>query len=270
VLQRPPGDCDRAALFRAFGRAVAALGGRYVTAEDVGTSVGDMRTVRMETTHVAGLDAAPGKAGGDPSPWTALGVFKAMEAAAKATLGSDLKGLRVAVQGTGSVGADLCRLLAETGAKLILSDIDTGRARALADALGARYVFADEILAVDADILAPCALGAVLNAQTIPMLAVRLVCGAANNQLATETDGAALLARGIAYVPDYVANAGGIINVSAEYLSETTAEVRQRIDGIAGRVTRILDETARTGRPSQDIADEMARRIIAGADQAAA
>jgi len=269
VLRRPSGAFDRQALFRAFGRAVAGLDGRYVTAEDVGTGVADMQAVRAVTGHVAGLEAAPGRAGGDPSPWTALGIFKSMQAAAQLVFGSDLKGLRVAVQGAGNVGSGLCRLLSEAGAKLIVADIDAARARALADKYGARYAFADEILEAEADILAPCALGAVLNDRTISRLNARLVCGGANNQLATDADGVVLLERGIAFVPDYVANAGGIINVAAEYMGETTAQVEQRIGRIGARVTAILGQAARERRPSHEVADEMAQRIIATARQAA-
>ena len=265
VLQKPDGDFDRAAVFRVFGDAIAALAGDYITAEDVGTTVADMREVRKRAPYVAGLDAGAGMAGGDPSPWTALGVFKSMKAAARDALHFDLKGSTVAVQGIGNVGGGLCRLLKEEGAQLIVADIDERRAAALANELGAKLVGIDEILSVDADVLAPCALGGILNAETIPSLRARLVCGGANNQLAAESDGAALLARGILYAPDYVVNAGGIINVSAEYLGETSRQVGDRVDRIAGRLLDILRRAAEEQLPPGLVADRMAQDMIASA-----
>ena len=263
VLQRPEGSFDRAAMFRAFGRAVEKLGGQYVTAEDVGTTIADMRAIAEETRHVAGLDKKPGFAGGDPSPWTALGIFKSMQAAARVSLGSDVRGLTVALQGTGNVGSHLAELLHEAGARLVLADADPARAEALAARFGGRVVAPDEILAAEAEIFAPCALGAVLNEQTIPVLRARLVCGGANNQLATEQDGARLAERGIAYAPDYVVNAGGIINVVAEYLGETEDQVGGRIDLIAERLGEILATAESEGRPSHVVADEMAQQLVA-------
>ncbi|GAA0304247.1 Glu/Leu/Phe/Val dehydrogenase [Sphingomonas oligophenolica] len=263
VLQRPEGSFDREAFFRAYGDAVASLGGTYVTAEDVGTTVADMRAVRERTAYVAGLDAAAGAAGGDPSPWTALGVFEAMKVAARETLSLDLKNATVAIQGTGNVGAGLARLLKQEGAQLILADIDAARVGALAAELSARVVGIDEILAVDSDVVAPCALGGVLDADAIDKLKAQLVCGGANNQLATEADGVRLLGRGIVYAPDYVVNAGGIINVSAEYLGETTQQVSERVHQIAGRLSMVLREARSSGRPSNVVADELAQQIIA-------
>ena len=263
VLQRPEGAFDRAAMFRAFGRAVEKLGGQYVTAEDVGTTIADMRAIAEETRHVAGLDKKPGFAGGDPSPWTALGIFKSMQAASRVSLGSDVRGLTVALQGTGNVGSHLAELLHEAGAKLVLADADAARAEALAAKLGGRVVAPADILAAEAEIFAPCALGAVLNDKTIPVLRARLICGGANNQLATEQDGARLAERGIAYAPDYVVNAGGIINVVAEYLGETEDQVGGRIDLIAERLGEILATAESEGRPSHVVADEMAQKLVA-------
>ncbi len=270
VLRYPEGDFDRAALFRAFGKAVDALGGVYVTAEDVGTSVADMAQVSTMTRHVAGLDPAENMAGGDPSPWTALGVFDAMRTAARLTLDAELADLTVAVQGVGNVGASLCRQLAEAGAKLIIADIDAARCRALADELGATVVDVAEIAAADADIFAPCALGGALTQESVAAMKARLVCGAANNQLATPDVADALLARGIVYAPDYVVNAGGIISVSAEYLGEDEASVRTRVGRIGPRVARLLEQAAREGRSPAMVADEMAEAIIAGAAEKAA
>ncbi|MFB0873236.1 MULTISPECIES: Leu/Phe/Val dehydrogenase [unclassified Sphingobium] len=265
VLQRPEGDFDRAALFRVFGNAVASLKGEYITAEDVGTTIADMRVVRQQAPYVAGLEVAEGMAGGDPSPWTALGVFESMKAAARDVLDFDLADATVAVQGVGNVGGRLCRLLREAGAKLIVADVDEARAAALARDLGAKHVGIEEILVADADILAPCALGGVLNADTIPDLRVRLVCGGANNQLATEADGQALVDRGILYAPDYVVNAGGIINVSAEYLGETSDQVADRVGQIAGRLLDVLHRSTQEQVPPGVMADRLAQHLIASA-----
>lgn len=267
VLHRPLGDFDRDGVFRVFGEAVAALQGQYITAEDVGTTVVDMRIVRQQTRYVAGLETTSGKAGGDPSPWTALGVFQSMKAAAREMLDFDLKGATVAVQGVGNVGGQLCRLLKAEGAKVILADIDDWRAAALAQELGARQVGIKEILNVEADILSPCALGGILNAKTIPMITSRLVCGGANNQLATDACGQALVDRGILYAPDYVVNAGGIINVSAEYLGETSAQVQARVGQIAGRLLGILRDAADARVPPGVMADRLAQETIARADE---
>ena len=270
VLRRPEGSFDRAALFRAFGRAVEALEGRYVTAEDVGTTLFDMREVAKSTRHVAGLDAVDGRAGGDPSPWTAQGVFEAMKAAARLTLGADLSELTVAVQGTGNVGAGLCRRLKDAGARLVIADIDPRRRDALAAVLDARVVDAGEIASVEADVFAPCALGGALTMESVSEMPARLVCGGANNQLAERAVADLLLDRGVAYVPDYVANAGGIISVAAEYLGEDKAGVAARVDRIGERVHAILEQAQREHRPSAFVADEMAERIIAGAERQAA
>lgn len=270
VLRRPVGDFDRVALFRAFGNAVASLEGNYITAEDVGTSIEDMYAVSQQTSYVAGLEPKPGKAGGDPSPWTALGVFQSMQAAANFTFGSDLGGLTVAVQGVGNVGAHLCRLVTQAGGRLIIADVDRARVSSLAQELDAQAVSVDEILSVETDIFAPCALGAVLNDRTIPSLKARLVCGGANNQLATDKDGDALRAREIVYAPDYLVNAGGIINVVAEYLGETNEQVRERVGQIATRLTTVLATAGRNKQSPHIVADEMAEHIIIGTRRVAA
>jgi leucine dehydrogenase len=270
VLRKPDGPLDRVALFRAFGRAVEKLGGAYVTAEDVGTSVADMQEVAHATRHVAGLPPAEGCAGGDPSPWTAKGVFDAMEVAAAIALGRGLHGLTVAVQGTGNVGADLCRRLADAGARLIIADVSPVRRDRLKAVLGAEVVDVSEIASVDADIFAPCALGGVLDRRTVASMKAKLVCGAANNQLANADAAAMLVERGIVYAPDYVVNAGGIINVSAEYLGETESDVEARVAEIGPRVGALLERAAREGRSPALVADEMAEEVIAGAQRAAA
>jgi leucine dehydrogenase len=180
---------------------------------------------------------------------------------------SDMERVR---ERTGNVGAALCRMLRAAGARLVIADVDRRRVDALVAELGARAVGVDEILAADADILAPCALGGVLTSRTIPSLKARLICGAANNQLETEADGKALAARGIVYAPDYVVNAGGIINVSAEYLGEAPEAVERRIAEIAPRLTAILESAAREHIPANTVADTLARRLIARGQRAAA
>ena len=270
VLRRPKGDFDRAALFQAFGRAVEKLGGRYVTAEDVGSTVEDMKNVASASRHVAGLPPAVGRAGGDPSPWTAKGVFESIVAASGYVLGSDLKGLTVAVQGVGNVGADLCSRLADAGAKLVISDPDPSRRDRLAHILDAKVVSVDGFMRVEADIMAPCALGGIFDERAVEQLKAKLICGAANNQLKTPQIGQALRQRGITYVPDYVANAGGIISVSAEYLRENLANVQQRVSDIAPRVLSLLQRASSESRSPADVADDMARSVIAAAGRAQA
>lgn len=270
VLRKPEGAFDRVALFRAFGRAVEELGGASITAEDVGTTVADMQEVASATRHVAGLPSAAGRAGGDPSPWTARGVFESMQAAARFALGTDLAGLTVAVQGTGNVGADLCRRLADVGARLIIADPNPTRRDRLAAIHGARVVDTHEIATVEADVFAPCALGGALTRAAAFGLRAKLVCGAANNQLASPDVADLLMDRGITYAPDYVVNAGGIINVSAEYLGEDESAVEARVSAIAPRVAALLDRAARERRSPAVVADEMAEEAIACAERVAA
>jgi leucine dehydrogenase len=253
-----------AELFEAFGRLVESLGGRYVTAEDVGTTTADMSSVARATRYVAGLGAAPGQAGGDPGPKTALGVYLGIKAAVKFRLGrTDLKGVTVAVQGLGGVGRHLCGLLAADGAELFVADVQPAAASFAHDQFKARRVPVEELLALDVDVLAPCALGAVLNSGSIPRLRARIVAGAANNQLAQDEDGAALQAAGILYAPDYVINAGGIISVSREYYGGASeAQVIADIQAIPARLTGIFERARRENRPTNQIADQMARERL--------
>jgi leucine dehydrogenase len=255
-------------LFHAFGRVVESLGGRYITAEDVGCSVEDMRQVNEVTGYVSGLPRSGGNAGGDPSPLTALGVFLGIEAAVESRLGADsLKGIRVAVQGVGHVGLHLCRLLHEAGAILTVSDVNRENLKLAKNELPVTEIAPANLLYADVDVLAPCALGNILTSQTIPKLTASIVAGAANNQLATEADGARLADRNILYAPDYVINAGGIINVAREYYGGSSEEeVRTEIGGIPERLKLIFDEAKTSKRPTNIIADELARRIVAGAE----
>lgn len=264
VLAPERGATITTAQLEAFGRAVESLGGRYVTAEDVGMSEARMKIIAGQTRYVSGLPVASGAAGGDPGPYTAHGVYLGVRAAAARGLGaSDMKGVRVAIQGVGSVGGGLARLLVKDGAVLTIADVDQARAEAMAAELGATAVPSDAILAQDVDLFSPNALGAILTAETIPTLKARVVAGGANNQLATHADGLRVHERGILYAPDYVINAGGIINVGLEYLGHgDEAEVMARIARIPDRLTEVWDESDRTGRPASDVADQIAKRLI--------
>jgi leucine dehydrogenase len=264
VLASKPGDTIKEAQLEAFGRAVDSLGGKYVTAEDVGMSEASMKIIATQTRHVSGLPVAAGSAGGDPGPYTAYGVYLGVKAAAKRGLGADsMKGVHVAIQGVGSVGGGLAKLLAKDGARLTLADVDAGRAQVLANELGAETAAADAILGVEADVVSPNALGAILTERSIDALKTRVIAGGANNQLETREDGARLAERGILYAPDYVINAGGIINVALEYLGQgDEAEVTARIERIPTRLIEVWDEADRSGSPSSDVADMLARRLI--------
>jgi leucine dehydrogenase len=226
-----------------------------------------MEQVARHTRFVSGLGRRNGSAGGDPGPKTALGVFLGIKAAVRFRLGrSDLEGLSVAVQGVGGVGYHLCRLLAAEGVRLRVADLRCSAVDRVRDELGAAAVRPESALAEDVDVLAPCALGAVLSSQTIPQLRARIVAGAANNQLAEDKDGLALQLAGVTYAPDYVINAGGIISVAREYLGGATeAQVTAEISGIPARLTEIF-ERARERLPTNAIADAMARERI-GRDQ---
>ena len=206
-------------MLAAFGDAVDRLGGRYVTAEDVGICVADMVAVAARTPYVSGLPAEGDAAGGDPGPFTAMGVYHGMKAAVRHRLGKDsLAGVHVALQGVGSVGGGVARLLARDGAKLTLADINRDRAEALADELGGEAVETDAVMGVACDVFSPNALGAILDDEGIARLEAPIVAGAANNQLARPEHGDALVARGVLYAPDYVFYAGGIISAALEYL----------------------------------------------------
>ena len=251
-------------MLHAFGKAVDGLGGRYVTAEDVGINVADMIEVARSTKYVAGLPNSGGDVGGDPGPHTSLGVFLGIKAAVKWALGKDsLSGLHIALQGAGSVATGVALHACAEGAKLSIADVDQAKAQKLAERAGGKVVSADEILELEADVLSPNALGAILTQSTIDKLKVPVVAGGANNQLATPQDGERLHARGILYAPDYVINAGGIINVCTEYLGDGDATlVRRRIEGIPVRLEQIWSEGAETGRDPAAVADAMAQRLI--------
>jgi leucine dehydrogenase len=251
-------------MLHAFGNAVGGLAGRYVTAEDVGMNVADMVEIARSTTYVAGLPNSGGDVGGDPGPHTSLGVFLGIKAAVKWALGKDsLRGLHIAMQGAGSVATGVALHASAEGARLSIADVDEAKAQKLADATGGKLVSTDEILGIDADVVSPNALGAILDEQSIAALKAPIVAGGANNQLATPEDGQRLHTRGILYAPDYVINAGGIINVCTEYLADGDLSlVRRRIEGIPARLQQIWSEGAETGRDPAAVADAMAQRLI--------
>ena len=250
-------------LMRALGRAIQALSGRYLAAEDVGMSLADMEEIARETPHVFGRDPKAGF-GGEPAPMTAFGTYLCIEMAARRALGRDnLKNVVIAIQGAGAVGADLARRLGDAGAHVLIADVHTERAQAAATACGGRVVHPDHILSADADIFAPCALGAILNDVTIPTIRAKIICGAANNQLAMPRHGRALYDRGILYAPDYVVNAGGIINVSHEVSGDYDVhKVEAHVSRIPHTLEQIFDEAEREKLTPDVVADLMAQRAI--------
>ena len=262
VILAPEGDFDRRALFEAFGRAVASLDGRYITAEDVGASVADMEVAATQTRYVVGLPPKGQKAGGDPSPWTALGVFEAMKLVVESRLNLPLRQARVSVQGLGAVGMPLAVLLHEAGAKLVTADISAEKARQAAAMFGAEVVSVDDIHKVPVDVFAPCALGGVIDCKTIGELNCRVICGSANNQLATPIEGRRLHDRGVIYCPDYVVNAGGIVSVMAEYHGDAESLVRARVMRIPSRTDEILVQSEKRNLAANQVADAMAQELI--------
>jgi len=249
----------REMIFRAHGRFVDSLGGRYITAEDVGTNTADMDFVHMETQYVTGL----ANKSGDPSPVTAHGVFRSIQASAKHRWGSDsLEGKAIAVQGLGNVGYYLCKELNAARAKLIVTDIDASRVKRVVDDFKAQAVEHDTIFGVKADIFAPCALGGIINDRTLPQLRVEIVAGGANNQLLEERHGEALEAKGILYAPDYVANAGGVINVYSELAGWTRERSLRKADEIYDTLLGVYDLAREHGIPTYVAADRMAERRL--------
>ncbi len=265
VILLPDGEHDRTALLQRFGRFVDGLGGRYVTAEDAGTGLPDMEIIRTQTKHVVGLGTAHGGSG-DPSPFTALGVRRGIEAYVELVLGKkSLAGLHVAVQGVGHVGYHLCKELHAAGARITLADVrDELAARAAAE-VSAQVVPAAEVHRVPCDVFAPCALGGALNDRTVPQLQCKIVAGAANNQLASDDNGVALQARGILYAPDYAINAGGLINVAQEVAGYDAHASRERTLRIYDTLHAIGARSLKTGEPSHRVADAMVQEILGAA-----
>lgn len=253
---------DREGIFRAHGKHVDSLNNRYITAEDVGTSPSDMEFVAQETQNAVGLAGRSG----DPSPVTAFGVYRGMQACAKFRYGTDdLAGRTVAVQGVGHVGYHLCKHLHEDGATLVVTDIDEAKVNRVVEDFGATAVEGDEIYSVDADVFAPCALGAVINDDTLKILKVDIVAGAANNQLKRDRHGDALGERGIVYAPDYVINSGGLINVNAEVAGWSLERSRQKASEIYDTIMGVLEIARDESIPTYRAADRLAERRLAEA-----
>ncbi|MEE8371252.1 MAG: Glu/Leu/Phe/Val dehydrogenase dimerization domain-containing protein [Sphingomonadales bacterium] len=251
-------------LLRAFGRYIEALGGRYITAEDMGMSPADLEIVATQTKYVAGRDKGQA-ASGDPSPFTAHGVFSGIRASVKQRLGTDdLKGMRVAVQGLGKVGYNLCRELSEAGAELIVSDINPESVARCVEEFDAVAVDPAEILSQNVDVLAPCAMGAIFDDASIPTLTAKVIAGGANNQLAEARHGAVLRDLGILYAPDYVINSGGIISVANEVHNIVVSheEGMKRVENVYDILTDIFAMADKKKLPTSDIADEMAKTLI--------
>lgn len=250
--------------FEAFGEFVNSLRGQYVTAEDVGVTTDDMLSARTRTRFVSGLPPKQNAIGGDPSPWTALGVYVCMKEAAEIRFGSrSLSGLRVAIQGVGNVGYNLCRLLANDGATLFVSDISATKLRRAVDEFGAVALCPEQILAADVDILSPCALGAVFGPSTTERVRAEIIAGAANNQLAADSDGVHLKDLGKLYLPDYVINSGGIVAVAREYLGGfSQSELESEIQRIPARLRKVLQTAFLDDKPPHRVADDIARSII--------
>ena len=265
VILGDPRQSKTPALLRAMGEVVDRLGGRYIVADDIGITLEDLRVMREVTAHTAAATLAATQ----PLPVTAYGVFQAIRAAVQHAFDrQDLDGLRVAVQGLGAVGMPLCRYLADAGAALIATDLDHGRRAQAADAFGARAVEPDAIYGQAADVFAPCALGAILNDRTIPLLAARVVCGGANNQLAEARHAAALAARGILFVPDYIANAGGVIDFHQERTgNDTPAAVLCAVARIHDITSDVLERAARGGETPLRVADRVVQERLAAARQ---
>lgn len=261
VIIADPKTQDREALFRAFGRCINSLGGKYFSAEDVGVTTADIMIAHQETPYMAGLE---GKSG-DPSPFTALGTYLGIKAAVKHQRGIDsLKGLKISVQGVGHVGYYLCRHLHEEGVELIVTDINQTSLDRVATEFGATVVAPQDIYHQDVDIYAPCALGATINDTTIPLLKATIVAGCANNQLAEGRHGEQLKELDILYAPDYVINAGGIINVSFDKNYDATLATK-KVEEIYDTLMRIFVLSDEQDRTTASIADELARIIIEAA-----
>ena len=260
------GDPDRdktEALFRSFGRYVETLGGRYVAAEDVGTSTEDISHIQVETPHVVGVDVTRGGSG-NPSPVTALGVVQGMRACAEEVFGSaSLRDRTVAIQGLGHVGYHLCRLLHADGANLVVTDLHPEVVHRATREFGAKPVEPGELLSIPCDVLAPCALGAVVNDEMLPQFRCSIIAGSANNVLAEPRHGEALAERGILYAPEYVINASGLINVADELEGYNSERAHKRVMRIYDSVKRIIDIAKRDGVPAHIAADTLALERIA-------
>lgn len=250
-------------MFRALGRFIQGLNGRYITAEDVGTTVTDMDLIHDETNYVTGISPAFGSSG-NPSPVTAYGVYRGMKAAAKEAFGTEsLEGRTISVQGLGNVAYKLCEYLHNEGAKLVVTDINQAAINRVVNDFGARAVAPEEIYSQEVDIFSPCALGAILNDETIPQLKAKVIAGSANNQLQDSRHGDYLHELGIVYAPDYVINAGGVINVADELYGYNRERAMKRVDGIYDSIEKIFEISKRDGIPTYVAANRLAEERIA-------
>lgn len=262
IIGNPHTDKNEA-MFRAFGRYIQSLNGRYITAEDVGTTVEDMDLIHEETDYVTGISPAFGSSG-NPSPVTAYGVYRGMKAAAKEAFGTDsLAGKTVAVQGVGNVAYHLCRHLYEEGVQLIVTDIQQAAVQRAVNEFGAKAVEPAEIYSVDCDIYAPCALGAVLNDETIPTIKAKVIAGSANNQLKNSLHGEQLHEKGIIYAPDYVINAGGVINVADELIGYNRERALKKVESVYDNIAKVIEIAKRDNIPTYKAANRMAEERIA-------
>jgi leucine dehydrogenase len=251
----------RHAVLLDFADTVEALDGHYITAEDVGTSSRDMRVIAERTRHVAGLPRQRGGSG-DPSPFTALGVEYAVRASCERRFGSEtLRGHSICVIGLGHVGSRVARRLARAGARLLVADVDEHK-RELADQLGARWTTPDRALTAEVDVIVPCALGGILNDESVPRLQAPVIAGAANNQLADDRIADLLAARDILWAPDFVVNAGGLINIATELDGYEPATARRRTRGIADTLRQLFDDAAAMAATPLTAAMELARRRL--------
>ncbi len=261
VIRKLPGQ-SRRDVFLAYGEALEVLAGKYIAAEDVGTSVGDMLVAREVSSFVSGIPGGEGKAGGDPGPWTALGVFESMKFLAHRGLGRPLSDTRVAILGVGSVGGELSRLLSREGAELVIADVNGARVEEIALRDGAQIEEPERALLSDVDIVAPCALGGSLDSDVARRMRAKVIVGAANNQLAHRSVGDVLSERGILYAPDFVVNAGGVISICCEYSGQTEDDVRARVMGTPSRLARVLNRADVDGVTPNVAAEEIADEII--------
>lgn len=262
VIIADPKDKNEA-LFRSFGRFIESLNGRYITAEDVNTSVDDIEHIFTETNYVTGVAQANGGSG-NPSPYTALGVFRGIEASVTKAFGKrDLKGKTIAIQGVGSVGFELAKLLHEAGASIVYTDVNERNIQRMKEGVpSAKFVAPNEIFGVACDVYAPCALGASINDETIPQLKAKIVCGAANNQLKEDRHGLILKEKGILYAPDYLVNAGGVMNVSIEFEGWADSKSRRMVDTIYDKTLEVFKIAESQNIPVNKAADVMAENRI--------
>ena len=263
VIIGDPNKDKTEALFRTYGRFIEGLAGRYITAEDVGTSVQDMEWVRMETKYVTGIDRALG-GGGDPSPVTAHGVYHGMKACIKELTGNDsLRGKKIAVQGAGHVASYLCDYLAKEGAKIFITDIYAEKGKRVVQRTKAKFIHPDRIYDVSADIFCPCALGGVINDQTVSRLKVKIVAGGANNQLADEKKhGQMLMKKGIIYAPDYAINAGGLMSVANELEGLPRDRAMKQSESIYDTIRKIFQIGKQESIPTNEASDHLAEHLI--------